>query len=105
MDLINAIIRNDIDRVRMLLEDINEDINFQDRKGNTALIIASGIGTVDIVKPLMRHPHIDMNIRNNKGKTALLVSRNRNVPISKILREDLRTDVSGFWPHWGLDAL
>ncbi len=74
-----------IDGVRGYDNTVNE-INLQDSDGNTALILASGRGYIEIVKLLLEHETINVNEKNNNGYAALIyASRNGNIEIVRLL--------------------
>jgi ankyrin repeat protein len=52
MELINASEKNNINKVKLLLEREDIDINLQDEYGRTALMFASAHGNIDIVNLL-----------------------------------------------------
>ena len=70
MELINAVMTHDIERVRELLYN-GVDPNIRNYDGETALIYASNNGRIDIVESLLRYG-ADPNIRNSYGETALI---------------------------------
>ena len=70
MDLITAAQRGDVDGVRSILGRPNVNVNFQDRYGNTALIVAAVWNKVGIVEILLEREAIT-EIKNDIGRTAL----------------------------------
>jgi hypothetical protein len=52
------------------------DINVQDLRGETILMIASRYAWSEIVRFLLDHG-ADPNLRNNKGQTALMLAQDR----------------------------
>ena len=68
MDLIDACIKNDINKVKELL-DQECDVNFQDKHGNTALLYASIHGHKDIVELLLSTGECD----SDKDKQSLIL--------------------------------
>jgi len=55
-----------------------EDVNTQDKYGNTALIYASWMGYTEIVKLLLQKEGIDVNIQNYGGSTVLMDAYRHN---------------------------
>ncbi|KAI2503221.1 serine/threonine kinase [Fragilaria crotonensis] len=60
--------------VRLLLNDEEVDVNFQDNDGATALYYASHNGQVEVVRALLEHDRVNVNIQDNDGDTALLLA-------------------------------
>ena len=58
--------------VCQLLEHKEIDVNVKNRRGDTALMLASKAGHENIVNQLLEHKEIDVNAQNNKGTTALM---------------------------------
>ena len=71
--LMNAILDNNIRLVNALIND-GVNINYQDNKGNTPLILASLHNKTDIVNILLSRPEININLQNNEGNTALFIA-------------------------------
>ena len=71
--LIGAIIDNNIRLVNALIND-GVNINYQDNKKNTPLIIALLNNNTDIANILLSRPDINVNIQNNHGDTAFFVA-------------------------------
>jgi len=61
-----------IDILKYLITN-NANINIQDNKGYTALMIATKYNKIDIVNYLLTH-NADLNLQNNDGDTALLIA-------------------------------
>lgn len=77
MELISAVLENNIERVYLLLSTPpNTDVNFQDNLGKTALIYACDSSKFVIVEMLLSHPDIDINLQDNSGRTALMYAVN-----------------------------
>ena len=62
------------DLVERYINDVNSDINHQNKDGNTfahLLATKNYLHTANIIKKLKRNKEINPNIRNNEGKTIL----------------------------------
>lgn len=70
--LIDAIVNNHIDTVKLLI-DKGADINITTSRGMSALMIASIYGYIDIVK-LLVNKSASLNLQNINGDTALLLA-------------------------------
>ncbi len=68
--LISAIYKVHLDVVKYLVKEGNTDVNTQDRKGNTPLMLAAQRGDLGIVKCLVE-AKADANTKNYYGATAL----------------------------------
>ena len=68
--LISAIYKVNLDVVKYLVKEGNTDVNTQDRKGNTPLMLAAQRGDLGIVKCLVE-AKADANTKNYYGATAL----------------------------------
>lgn len=56
-------------------DDIREELNHKDNRGNTTLISASAVRNYNCIEALVKYaPLLDVNIKNNTGKTALIAS-------------------------------
>ena len=63
----------------------NFPLNAKDNDGDTALILASNQGNIEIVK-LLIGAGVDLNIKNNGGGTALMwASKYNHIEIAKLL--------------------
>jgi ankyrin repeat protein len=65
-----AVKKGNITALKILLEYKDLDVNLQDYKGRTALIIAAQKNDIQAVRLLLSHPKIDLYIRDNENKTA-----------------------------------
>jgi len=77
-----------------------DDINAVDHRGNTALILASYRGYVELVERMMDIVGINVNIQQQFGWTALhtAVRRNRVSTVRQLLRSDnINTDIRDIW--------
>ncbi|RXW14277.1 hypothetical protein EST38_g11578 [Candolleomyces aberdarensis] len=58
--------------VQLLLSNPNVDLNYKDKDGNTALILAAEGGFEEVVRALLaQSPGVKRNVRNRNGDTAL----------------------------------
>ena len=64
--------REDTKAVQKLLE-FDENVNIQDKNGQTALIIASEKGSAEIIKLLVKSC-ANLNTQNRHGYTALMIA-------------------------------
>ena len=82
------------DLVEKYINDINSDINHQNKDGNTfahLLATKNYLHTANIIKKLKRNKELDPNIRNNEGKTILdLAISTGNLCTTLKLLEDKR---------------
>ena len=82
------------DLVEKYINDINSDINHQNKDGNTLshlLATKNYLNTAKIIKKLKRNKELDPNIRNNEGKTILdLAISTGNLCTTLKLLEDKR---------------
>ena len=87
IDLFNAIIKDDIKRVKYLIR-LNADINIQDMEGRTPLFYAANHDFMPIIYILIE-AGADWNIKNNKGYdfTYLLSDKQRKHIIDKYPNE------------------
>ena len=72
--LMIAIADGDLEAVNMLLN-TNVDINFQDSRGNTPLILGAMLGNEEIFKSILDHQDVDVSIKSDNGLTALLYAK------------------------------
>lgn len=98
LDLHKAVKKADFDRIQLLLAR-GVDINYQDRKGRTALMIAAGKSPLKVVKTLIEAGP-EMNLQDQVGRTALMNSAIRGDPeVLRILvnnsADPFLTDKSG----------
>ena len=104
--LFDAVERNQISRVRDLLQTPLTDVNWSDPKGWTALHLACGDGYPESVKLLLAHPLINPDKRNSSGGTPLMVAAfTDHVDVVQLLLADERIDVNptdkqGATPLW-----
>ena len=70
-NLIEVVKNNDINRVNSILNNGKENINAKDKYCETALMIASSEGNLEIVKLLVENG-ADVNIKSDIGNTALI---------------------------------
>ncbi|KAI2491914.1 serine/threonine kinase [Fragilaria crotonensis] len=76
------------------------DVNIKSNNGNTALILASGMGHEEVVRALLNHNQVDVNVKDNDGFTALDVARKENKDdVARLLQEHMERD-----PHKKSDA-
>ncbi|CAG7733962.1 unnamed protein product, partial [Allacma fusca] len=71
--LIHAILNNDAETVKLLLNDKRTNINFKDQKGWTPLIFAVNKDSEEMVKLLLAHG-ADINIKRPDEHTALTIA-------------------------------
>lgn len=70
-DLLNAVLSNDIDDVKRLLQQ-GAPVDEADATGNTPLAWAAGKGHLEIVRALLEHG-ADVNSRNRMGTSPLMM--------------------------------
>ena len=69
------------------------DVNIMDNDGETALIVASKKGHLDVVRALLDHDDVDVNVQNKDGDEGLDVARNsNNYDVAHLLEEHMRVD-------------
>jgi ankyrin repeat protein len=66
-----AIHNNDIPKVKEMINN-GIDINCQDSKKKSALIMSSFLGLKDLVELLLKQPGIDINLQDKDGYSALM---------------------------------
>ena len=67
----DALKSNDTNRANSILKDGKAGINAKDKNGNTALMLASSYGHLEIVK-LLVESGADINAKNNDGDNSLM---------------------------------
>lgn len=71
----------DIEKVKKIVNK-KIDINYQDKQGNTALLLAIINGKFDVAKLLLKQDAVNVDIQNKDGKTALILAvDHRNVSL------------------------
>jgi len=86
-EIFNAVYKNDIDILQILLDFDLSDINYQNEYDETALMYACSTNNLNIVKILLEND-ADINIQNIDGNTALIGSiANQHPSIVKLLLE------------------
>ena len=70
-NIIDALKSNDTNRANSILKDGKAGINAKDKNGNTALMLASSYGHLEIVK-LLVESGADINAKNNDGDNSLM---------------------------------
>ena len=82
--------------VQVLLQHEGINVNVQNEKGDTALMLAAKEGNLAIVKELLRHKEIDVNVQNNIGQTVLMLAvyESPNLEIVKELLKRKEIDVN-----------
>ncbi len=86
---------NNIEEFKALLKsykDLGIDVNFQNKDGNTALMLSVERGNIEIVKLLLNCKDdnnsyiVNPNIQNNNGETVLMIAvENGDIEIVKLL--------------------
>lgn len=77
--LLDAVVSNNIDDVRLILTEYPEQLNIvYAQNGNTPLHVASWNGYTEIVRILLEQPGIDKIRKNNDGKTARDMALEKN---------------------------
>ncbi len=69
--LVDAILKDDHDRARALINDLKTDINAATEKGITALMVATR-SSESLVELLLWRSDIDVNAKDARGRTALI---------------------------------
>lgn len=83
-DLINAIMYQDFEKTKELVNK-GVDINYQDKSyGSTALILACQYNFVDIAKFLIENG-ADLNLQANNGYTPLIAAASVSVELTELL--------------------
>lgn len=86
---------NHLDLLRVLVNELNVDVNIKDEDGETALFVAE---TVDCAKILVEELHADITIISDEGKTARekFVEENDFPEVAVYLRvKELESQVNG----------
>ncbi|MDR1590865.1 MAG: ankyrin repeat domain-containing protein [Puniceicoccales bacterium] len=72
----------------LIIQHVNRNLNLQNRRGQTALLLAIGWGRIDAIDTLLKNPAVDPNIPNGDGTTPLIAAiGNTFVPLA--LRVDM----------------
>ena len=85
-----AISKNDVELVKILLEDKNNkaDVNLKNSLGKIPLILACEKGNLDIIK-LLINQKVDVNCKNKDGETPLwLACKYKNNNLAKLLFDE-----------------
>ena len=69
-----ALMAGHIDAVQMLL-DAKVDLNLQDFRGHTALMLVASLNEVSLLKALIAAGRVDITIKDNTGRTALDIAK------------------------------
>ena len=79
----------DTDLLKLLLEELNCDLNLQNKEGNTPIHIACQVGNLNAIRILMSHGYCEVNTANNDGETPAVVALNHQQPdiLRLIIRE------------------
>lgn len=81
---------------KLLIACSDTQVNLQDGRGFTPLMMAVHEGHPDIVKLLLAHPKIQVDMQNNDGLTALDIAKARNhVEIINLLQSYNDTEQQG----------
>ena len=81
--------------IKFLLSHKNLNVNWQNPRGDTALMWASWNGHTEIVRMLLERPEILVNLQDEDGETALMrASNNGRTKIVKLLLERPEIDVN-----------
>lgn len=75
--LMLAVINNNVDLVRILLEK-GANINEVDKQGNTALIYACALNKKEMIGAVLSENNLDVTHKNNNGTSAYLISAQRD---------------------------
>ncbi len=91
--LIRLCYDGDIEKIKLILEKGNIDLNTQDKYGCTVFIAASLRGNTEAMKLLLNYSEkynkpLDINIVSNSGNTTLIIAINRgDIDIIKLLMD------------------
>src|SRR5580704_5923300 len=91
-DLYNAIRANDLTRLRSLVHD-SADANTKDGRGETPLMYAAVVGSLDAMKFLIAKG-ADVNAQNEFGSTALIWSATDLAKVRLLLAHGANVDVA-----------
>ena len=70
----------DTDLLKLLLEELNCDLNLQNKEGNTPIHIACQVGNLNAIRILMSHGYCELNTANNDGETPAVIALNHQHP-------------------------
>ncbi|KAM0787351.1 hypothetical protein ACM66B_003438 [Microbotryomycetes sp. NB124-2] len=93
--LIDACLHNDMDTVKVLVNDVGADCWIQDQQGWTALHAAAYTGNVDMIEYLLRSGNAVWQITDNLGLTAgdIAYSMNEDKAYDFLLQEGARAEM------------
>ncbi len=97
MDLIKVVEFENIEEVKLLLEDESLDVNYPNKKDRdyTSLHYSCMNGSIDIIKLLLKRKDINLNLQNNAGYTPFYVAcEYGKSDVVKLLLEDSRVNVN-----------
>ncbi len=94
-DFVKAANEGDLQTVINYLKD-GMNVNAKDRGGDTALIVANNIKSINVVKELLNLSNIDVDITNEFGNTALILASNRNTveTVKELLKHGADPDIT-----------
>jgi len=91
----NAVLKNKLEIVKLLLAQDKIEVNIPNNEGKTPLYYAVLENKLEIVELLLKHQKIDVNLKNNIGKTPLYYAVLENkAEIVKLLLEHKKIDVN-----------
>lgn len=69
----DAAIRNKPNSIRNLIA-AGQDVNYQNEKGSSALMVAAWLGNADAVRELLAATGINVNLADNDGNNAAMMA-------------------------------
>ncbi len=93
--MVYYILRNNIEKVKLILEKDGFDVNKEDINGRIPLLEATHMNHIEIVKLLLEKENIDINKHNKNFDTSLMFAiMKNNTEIVKLLLEKENIDVN-----------
>lgn len=85
-----AIIKNNMDMIKVLLENDSINVNLKNHQGNTPLHLAVMKDNASIIDELLKKDNIDVNLKNNSDNTPLqlMIQNRRHLLVDMLLKKE-----------------
>jgi hypothetical protein len=105
IDLITEIKSENTVNALQILEKPDCDVNYQDDKQNSALMIAIEKGYNEVALQILKKPNCDVNLANDIGLTALFIAiKNGNEPVALQILKNSELNIN-YLDMYGKNAL